>query len=100
MNLTGVVLIPVIWIILTCCRFSPQKISFLMSLSIIQATGIGRTHGAPYRGYGYVPLRFGGGGGLGTSLGEWEHNNNCGGSVMAPKLNELAYAPELISRHL
>ena len=20
----------------------------------------GRTHGAPYRGYGYVPLRFGG----------------------------------------
>ena len=21
---------------------------------------IGRTHGAPYRGYGYVPLRFGG----------------------------------------
>ena len=30
----------------------------------------GRTHGAPYRGYGYVPLRFGG-----TSLGEWEHNN-------------------------
>ena len=35
---------------------------------------IGRTHGAPYRGYGYVPLRFGGG--RGTSLGEWEHNNN------------------------
>ena len=37
----------------------------------------GRTHGAPYRGYGYVPLRFGGGGegGEGTSLGEWEHNN-------------------------
>ena len=34
----------------------------------------GRMHGAPYRGYGYVPLRFGGGGG--TSLGEWEHNNN------------------------
>ena len=33
---------------------------------------IGRTHGAPYRGYGYVPLRFGSGG---TSLGEWEHNN-------------------------
>ena len=30
----------------------------------------GRTHGAPYHGYGYVPLRFGG-----TSLGEWEHNN-------------------------
>ena len=25
---------------------------------------------APYRGYGYVPLRTGG-----TSLGEWEHNN-------------------------
>ena len=23
----------------------------------------GRTHGAPYRGYGYLPLRFGGGGG-------------------------------------
>ena len=40
----------------------------------------GRTHGVPYRGYGYVPLRFGGGGGGGgaggTSLGEWEHNNN------------------------
>ena len=35
-------------------------------------TTLGRTHGAPYRGYGYVPLRFGGG----TSLGEWEHNNN------------------------
>ena len=24
---------------------------------------LGRTHGAPYRGYGYVPLSFGGGGG-------------------------------------
>ena len=36
---------------------------------------LGRTHGAPYRGYGYVPLRFGGGGDGGTSLGEWEHNN-------------------------
>ena len=36
---------------------------------------LGRTHGAPYRGYGYVPLKFGGGGGAGTSLGEWEHNN-------------------------
>ena len=24
---------------------------------------LGRTHGAPYRGYGYVPLRGGGGGG-------------------------------------
>ena len=35
----------------------------------------GRTHGAPYRGYGYVSLRLGGGGG-GTSLGELEHNNN------------------------
>ena len=34
--------------------------------------GIGRKHDAPYRGYGYVPLRFG----EGTSLGEWEHNNN------------------------
>ena len=33
---------------------------------------LGRTHGAPYHGYGYVPLRFGG---RGTSLGEWEHNN-------------------------
>ena len=29
---------------------------------------LGRTHGAPYRGYGYVPVG-------GTSLGEWEHNN-------------------------
>ena len=27
---------------------------------------------APYHGYGYVQLRFGGG----TLLGEWEHNNN------------------------
>ena len=38
----------------------------------------GRTHSAPYRGYGYVPLRLGGGGGGsgGTSQGEWEHNNN------------------------
>ena len=25
----------------------------------------GRTHGAPYHGYGYVPLRFRGGGGGG-----------------------------------
>ena len=32
---------------------------------------LGWTHEAAYRGYGYVPLRFGGG----TSLGEWEHNN-------------------------
>ena len=32
---------------------------------------LGRTHGAPYRGYGYAPLQF-----WGTSLGEWEHNNN------------------------
>ena len=31
-----------------------------------------RTHGAPYRGYRYVPLRLGVG--EGTSLGEWEHN--------------------------
>ena len=37
--------------------------------------GPGRTHGAPYRGYGYVPLMFGGGG---ASLGDWEHNNNKG----------------------
>ena len=37
---------------------------------------IRRTHGAPYHGYVYVSLRFGGGGGDGTSLGEWEHNNN------------------------
>ena len=29
----------------------------------------GRTHGAPFSGYGYVPLRNGG-----TSLREWEHN--------------------------
>ena len=38
---------------------------------------LGRTHSAPYRGYVYVPLRFGGGGGGGggRSLGEWEHNN-------------------------
>ena len=35
---------------------------------------LGRTHGVPYRGYGYVPLRFGEVG-EGTSLGEWEHNN-------------------------
>ena len=30
---------------------------------------IGRTHGAPYRGYGYVPLRFGGWGGGGAENG-------------------------------
>ena len=29
---------------------------------------VGRTHGAPYRGYGYVPLRFGGGGGGGGGV--------------------------------
>ena len=40
---------------------------------LLFSKGHWRTHGAPYRGYGYVPLRFGGGGG--TSLGEWEHNN-------------------------
>ena len=34
---------------------------------------LGRTHGAPYRGYGYAPLRGWGRGG--TTLGEWEHNN-------------------------
>ena len=34
---------------------------------------LGRTHGAPFRGYGYVPLRGVGAGG--TTLGEWEHNN-------------------------
>ena len=33
---------------------------------------LGQTYGAPYRDYGYVSLRFGGGG---ASLGEWEHNN-------------------------
>ena len=38
---------------------------------------VGWTHGAPYRSYGYVPLRFGG-----TLLGEWEHNNNKEISVM------------------
>ena len=38
-----------------------------------EVMGFGRTHGAPYRGYGYVPLRFGG-----TLLGEWEHNNSNG----------------------
>ena len=40
---------------------------------------LGRTHGTQYRGYGYIPLRFAGGGGeggeWGTSFGEWEHNN-------------------------
>ena len=36
------------------------------------SSSFGRTHGAPYRGYGYVPLRFGG-----TALGEWEHSNNA-----------------------
>ena len=40
---------------------------------------LGQTHGAPYSGYGYVPLRFGGGGegGWRTSLGELEHNIVC-----------------------
>ena len=31
---------------------------------------LGQTHGAPYRGYGYVPLRFGGGGVEGGGGGE------------------------------
>ena len=30
---------------------------------------IGRTHSAPYRGYGYVPLRFGGGGDVVRRMG-------------------------------
>ena len=51
--------------------FKGKKFSHELSRLII-----GRTHGARYRGYGYVPLRFVEGGGGGTSLGEWEHNNN------------------------
>ena len=35
----------------------------------------GRTHGAPYRGYGTF-RQWGCGGGGGTSFGEWEHNND------------------------
>ena len=42
----------------------------------ITANLIGRTHGAQYRGYGCIPLRFGGGGGGGggggASLEEWD----------------------------
>ena len=34
----------------------------------------GQTHGAPYRGYGYVPLRFGGRGNVVRRMGT--HNNN------------------------
>ena len=30
---------------------------------------LGRTHGAPYRGYEYVPLRFGGGGDVVRRMG-------------------------------
>ena len=38
---------------------------------LCREASLGRTHGAPYRGHGYVPLRFGE-----SSLGEWKHNNN------------------------
>ena len=52
----------------------------------------GRTHGAPYRGYGYVPLRFGGGGGGGgTSLGKWEHNNKEHGHFAVEKGQKLNF---------
>ena len=40
-----------------------------ISRLVPQGSTNGRTHGAPFRGYGYVPLRNGG-----TSLREWEHN--------------------------
>ena len=54
----------------------------------------GRTHGAPYRGYGYVPLRFGGGG---TSLGEWEHNNNkVSFCLLSSKCQHLQSANKII----
>ena len=42
---------------------------------------LGRMHGAPYRRYGYVPLRFGG-----TSLGELEHNKDFSRDVV-PETN-------------
>ena len=38
----------------------------------ITANLIGRTHGAQYRGYGCIPLRFGG-----SVVGRMGHNNSC-----------------------
>ena len=35
-----------------------------IAVKLFEVTAFGRTHAAPYRGYGYVPLRLGG-----TSLG-------------------------------
>ena len=49
-----------------CCQTCTDK-------PLISGHNHGRTHGTPYRSFGYVLLRFGGGG---TSLGEWEHNSN------------------------
>ena len=38
---------------------------------------LGRTHGAPYRGYGYVPLGFGGGGDVDRRMGTQQHLVLC-----------------------
>ena len=57
----------------------------------------GRTHGAPYRGYGYVPLRFGGGGGR-RKLGEWEHNKVCPKFLTTVKLETLGDRSEKLCR--
>ena len=46
------------------CEYSSENIRTDRCEQIVQtlirSTLIGRTQGAPYRGYGYVPLRFGG----------------------------------------
>ena len=44
--------------------------------------------GARYRDYGYVPLRFGGGGGV-TSLGEWEHGESVSFSLCPSSTGEV-----------
>ena len=50
------------------------------------STSNGRTHGAPYRSHGYVPLRSEGG----MSLWEWEHNKEV--PVKAKKADSWTFS--------
>ena len=52
------------------CHGSFSELAYIRT-NVCEQLKLGPTHGAPYRSYGYVPLRFRGGG---TSLREWEHN--------------------------